>query len=196
MAETTAQRFTRLALAQVGKRYIFGYEVKLTDPSPKAFDCSELVQWLYFQCGYRVPDGSYNQYPKTVALASGAKLKVGDPYFFKNAKGKVYHVGVYVGGGWCVEARGKVYGVVKMTVKQVKARGGIFRRFVKDLDGKNVMLEPAVDPRVFFWNLIHADGVRTNKLKAFCDAEDIAWGHKQTDQTTFLNMAKELAKLV
>lgn len=35
----TGQALVNQAMKQVGKRYIFGYETKLSDPSPPAFDC-------------------------------------------------------------------------------------------------------------------------------------------------------------
>ena len=59
----TAESFVQKALAQRGDRYIFGTETNLNDPNPKAFDCSELVQWAAHQAGVSVPDGTMNQLP-------------------------------------------------------------------------------------------------------------------------------------
>jgi cell wall-associated NlpC family hydrolase len=64
-----------------------------------------------------------------VRLKKGIRLKVGDPYFFFDRRGHAYHVGWYAGGGTCVEARGRLYGVIKTNVPTVKRRGGIFYRF-------------------------------------------------------------------
>lgn len=188
-------KFRQLALEQVGKRYIFGYEVDLSDPNPKAFDCSELVQWLYAQCGYRVPDGSYNQYPRTVPVAKGAPLHVGDPYFFKRADGKVYHVGVYVGNGECVEARGKAYGVIKTNVPAVKQRGGEFRRFVADMTGKSVVFEVGIEEGAYYWVLAHANGYKANKLVEQAKAMSVAVAFKMTDRQSYKTIEEQVKKL-
>lgn len=195
MLSPLGARFRERALAQVGKRYIFGYEVRLDDLDPKAFDCSELVQWLYAQCGYRVPDGSYNQYPKTVAVPKGAPLKVGDPYFFIDSRGKVYHVGVYIGNGQCVEARGKAYGVIKTNVPSVKKRGAIFRRFVKDLDGRAIEFETAFDSEQHYWVLAHANGYKANRLIDWCRANTIAVAYKAADREAYKRISEFIQKL-
>ena len=41
----------QLALAQVGKPYIFGAQPQSTDPNPPAFDCSSLVRWCCDRAG-------------------------------------------------------------------------------------------------------------------------------------------------
>ncbi|BFU44260.1 NlpC/P60 family protein [Krasilnikovia sp. MM14-A1004] len=52
----------RVARAQIGDRYVFGAEVKLSDPDPSVFDCSEFTQWAAYQAGVRIPDGATAQY--------------------------------------------------------------------------------------------------------------------------------------
>ena len=42
-------RFKSVLRAQLGKPYRFGAEVKMDDPSPQEWDCSELVEWAYHQ---------------------------------------------------------------------------------------------------------------------------------------------------
>jgi cell wall-associated NlpC family hydrolase len=54
--------FLRVAKAQIGDRYVFGAEVKLSDPNPSVFDCSEFTQWAAFQAGSKIPDGATAQY--------------------------------------------------------------------------------------------------------------------------------------
>jgi cell wall-associated NlpC family hydrolase len=54
--------FLRVAKAQLGDRYVFGAEVKLSDPNPSVFDCSEFTQWAAFQAGAKIPDGATAQY--------------------------------------------------------------------------------------------------------------------------------------
>jgi cell wall-associated NlpC family hydrolase len=54
--------FLKVAKAQIGDRYVFGAEVKLNDPNPSVFDCSEFTQWAAFQAGSKIPDGATAQY--------------------------------------------------------------------------------------------------------------------------------------
>ncbi|MFD0524814.1 transglycosylase SLT domain-containing protein [Paractinoplanes durhamensis] len=54
--------FLKVAKAQIGDRYVFGAEVKLSDPNPSVFDCSEFTQWAAFQAGSKIPDGATAQY--------------------------------------------------------------------------------------------------------------------------------------
>ena len=109
------------ALAQVGKTYIFGAEVDLDDPDPDAFDCSELIQWLFHRQGRDVSDGTWNQ--ETIfSIDIDQPSVVGDMFFMPG------HDGIYVGQGQVVEARGKRYGVVKTTVDAINKRGGDWRR--------------------------------------------------------------------
>jgi cell wall-associated NlpC family hydrolase len=54
--------FLRVAKAQIGDRYVFGAEVKLSDPNPSVFDCSEFTQWAAYQAGAKIPDGATAQY--------------------------------------------------------------------------------------------------------------------------------------
>lgn len=74
--------------------YKFGAEVNLTiEPEKvKQIDCSETIEFIFYKIGYRVPDGSYNQY-----MASGAvkELEVGD-LVFKHKKEVINHVGIIV----------------------------------------------------------------------------------------------------
>jgi cell wall-associated NlpC family hydrolase len=56
------EAFVQAALAQVGDRYVFGHNVQLDDPDPRAFDCSELVEWAAHRAGVQIQDGTWNQY--------------------------------------------------------------------------------------------------------------------------------------
>ena len=134
-------RFRKLMLAQVGKPYIFGYEVKLTDPSPRAFDCSELVQWAYYQMGVSIVDGSFNQYPKTTSIPVSS-LRIGDLFFLRKPSGRIYHVGIYVGNGEFVEARNSRVGVVRSSLANVRSRGGIMRRYAPFYKKVNLYVSP------------------------------------------------------
>ncbi len=90
-------RLTQAALDQLGKPYIFGYEVRLKDIDPPAFDCSELIQWLYYQAGYIFVDGSWNQFDHCDILDSRKDaLATGDLVFASRGTMKIGHVGVII----------------------------------------------------------------------------------------------------
>ena len=106
----TAAAFAEKALSQAGKPYVFGAEVALEDPSPKAFDCSELVQWAAAQVGGFMPDGSAQQMlhcqkARTDIAVEQAFLVRGALLF------RPGHVAISLGDGRTIEARGKEYGV-------------------------------------------------------------------------------------
>lgn len=83
------------ALAYLGVPYVWGGE------SPTAgFDCSGLVLYVFRQHGVQLPHYSRAQFALGERVAP-ADLQPGDAVFFGNP---VYHVGIYVGGGWFVHA--------------------------------------------------------------------------------------------
>lgn len=112
--------FVNLCLRQSGDAYVYGVEVSPSNPDPKAFDCSELVEWACARLGVKptMPDGSWAQYEhcKAAGLATsvingihtyGALLfrgtGIGNP--------ASEHVAISLGNGHTDEARGRAYGV-------------------------------------------------------------------------------------
>ena len=99
----------------VGCRYVAG------GASPSGFDCSGFVMYCYrAYYGIRLPHGSNMQssYGRKVSQSS---MRVGDIIFIDHDhNGKPDHVGLYVGGGCMVHASGVKYGVVCVSVKNVK----------------------------------------------------------------------------
>ena len=134
---TTAE-FIALARAQVGKPYRLGAEASVTDGSPDVFDCSELVEWLYGRNGTPIGDLAASQYDKTVAVTPGAE-RVGDLVFLRNNGDRwngIGHVAVLTaklvdGDFEVVEAKGRLYGVVRTTLSFWRTRYGFtgVRRF-------------------------------------------------------------------
>lgn len=80
-----------IALAQLGKPYSWGAA------GPDAFDCSGLVVYCYAQLGISVPHSSRALYGMGTPV-SLAELQPGDLVFFAR-KGRIHHVGIYIGGG-------------------------------------------------------------------------------------------------
>jgi cell wall-associated NlpC family hydrolase len=113
----TAAAFVAKALEMDGKPYIFGAEVDLKDESPRAFDCSELVQWACAQVGVKVVDGARLQYLQcdsrlTLIDTEQAMLVRGALLFrIPQDKAATAHVAISLGDGRTIEARGKAYGV-------------------------------------------------------------------------------------
>lgn len=104
------------AMTQSGDPYIFGYEVKLDDPNPPAFDCSELVQWVCHQLGVtpEMPDGAANQHDHCknhgTLISVSQAVKTPGALLFRISEGG-NHVVISRGDGSTIEAKGKDYGV-------------------------------------------------------------------------------------
>ncbi|HVV37577.1 MAG TPA: peptidoglycan-binding protein [Acidimicrobiales bacterium] len=113
-----AADFVALCQHEAGDRYVYGAEVNLNDPDPKAhgdpFDCSELVQWGTFRVGTPMPDGSAAQL--AFCKSHGTEISVAEGIATQGAllfiqTGSEHHVAVSLGNGSTIEARGKAYGV-------------------------------------------------------------------------------------
>jgi len=90
----------KFALAKLP--YRFGAEVNLSLPPDEiiskqiAFDCSELVEYFFYQIGYKIPDGSINQYWASQEIDK-SDMTIGDLVFKRNKViGKIGHVGLLV----------------------------------------------------------------------------------------------------
>jgi peptidoglycan hydrolase-like protein with peptidoglycan-binding domain len=127
-AALSATQFAKLAEAQVGKAYVLGAEASIDNNNPKAFDCSELVQWLFGRSGNPITDLAAAQYDATSKVSGSPKA--GDLVFLRNNPARangIGHVAVVTkklsSGDWeIIEARGHKYGVVKTTLSYWKAR--------------------------------------------------------------------------
>ncbi len=103
----------REALRWVGKPYVWGG----ADPDV-GFDCSGLAMYVYAKHGVEMPHGATLQarmgHPVPLSgLQPGDLVFFGTPAFY-------HHVGMYIGRGLFVEARGRDYGVV---VSVLEGRG-------------------------------------------------------------------------
>lgn len=103
----------KLLKEQVGKPYVWGAN------GPDSFDCSGLTRYIYKEAlGIDIPRVSYDQakFGKEVAKED---LQVGDLVFFDTMnKGRVSHVGIYIGDNEFIHASNKRDGV-----KQSKLEG-------------------------------------------------------------------------
>ena len=115
--------FLSTALSQAGKAYVFGATASPSDPSPRAFDCSELVQWAAARNGVQLPRTAGEQYlaakqagelvPVDVALRTPGALLFSFSTEPVPGGGEPSHAHVAIskGDGTTIEARGHAYGV-------------------------------------------------------------------------------------
>ena len=97
------------ALAQLGKPYVWGAK------GPGAFDCSGLTQAAWAAAGVPISAGTINQVRDGSPVADLAQLAPGDLLFIPGSYGTTAvprHVGLYVGGGFVVDARNSRRGVI------------------------------------------------------------------------------------
>jgi cell wall-associated NlpC family hydrolase len=108
------QAAVKTAKKYIGVPYVYGGR------SPKGFDCSGLVWYVYRQNGLTLPDASWKQVKAGFKVAR-AELVPGDLVFFHSG-GKVNHVGIYIGGGQMIHApgRGKKVTAVNLSEKYYK----------------------------------------------------------------------------
>ena len=90
--------FQEICKLLVNLPYKFGAEVDLrlkpeeVKKKGLAFDCSELVEYVYYQLGYKVPDGSKNQYNASNPVSI---IETGDLVFKQDKNSKtITHVGM------------------------------------------------------------------------------------------------------
>ena len=117
-------QFVNTALSQQGKPYVWGATASATDPSPAAFDCSELTKWAAARSGVTIPDGAAHQY--VWLKQQGATMSVqqalqtpgallfhfdSEPQPGLSSEPPVAHVAISLGNGYTIEAKGHAYGV-------------------------------------------------------------------------------------
>ncbi|MDR1872595.1 MAG: C40 family peptidase [Deltaproteobacteria bacterium] len=114
-AVLTAQKY-------LGVPYVYGGR------SPKGFDCSGLVWYVYKENGLKLPNSSSKQV-KSGRAVKKSELAPGDLVFFQSG-GRVNHVGIYAGQGRMIHApgRGRKVTTVKLSDKYYKAHYVTARR--------------------------------------------------------------------
>lgn len=101
-------RFVALALQQAGKTYRFGAEASPSDPNPRAFDCSELVEWCASRVGIspKVPDGSAAQKAHCTPISVEQAIRTKGALLFIPG-----HVAISLGNGKTIEAMSPTSGI-------------------------------------------------------------------------------------
>jgi cell wall-associated NlpC family hydrolase len=90
-APKEGRRIVRTARRYLGVRYKWG------GASPRGFDCSGLVVYVYKKNGILLPRSVKGQYRRGKRIPS-RRLRPGDLVFFKTERARLSHVGIYAGG--------------------------------------------------------------------------------------------------
>ena len=97
-ASTGAATAVRVALAQVGKPYVWA------GAGPNSFDCSGLVMYAWAAAGVHLDHYTVSQYEETTRI-SQSQLQPGDLVFYDTGSGaEPGHVTMYIGNGQIVTA--------------------------------------------------------------------------------------------
>ncbi|MBE6976703.1 MAG: NlpC/P60 family protein [Ruminococcaceae bacterium] len=97
-ASPTGQKIVNTAKQYIGVPYVWG------GTSPKGFDCSGLVQYVFKAHGISLPRTTKQQWTVGASI-SKQQLKVGDLVFFANTyTSGISHVGIYVGNNQFIHA--------------------------------------------------------------------------------------------
>ncbi len=100
-----AQRVVAEARSQLGVSYRYG------GTTPRGFDCSGLVQYVYRRAaGISLPRTSLRQYQRTRPVSLGNESP-SDLVFFSTDRSGPSHVGIYLGKGLFIHAPGRGDGV-------------------------------------------------------------------------------------
>lgn len=151
----TPSQFRATLVATEGVPYVLGAEVRWP-AFPKAWDCSEVIEWVNDGNGTPVGDLAAAQWQKTVPVASGSE-RVGDVVALKNNPGRtgygrgdgIGHIAILTAkladGDWeIIEARGRASGTVRTTLSYWRTRA--YFAGVGRFPGFRLAAEPVASP--------------------------------------------------
>ena len=91
-----------IAFQYINSPYLWGGK------SPFGIDCSGFVQMTFKLCGYRLKRDASQQAQQGKTVPALAEARPGDLAFFRNAGGKIVHVGILLEDKQIIHASGKV----------------------------------------------------------------------------------------
>ncbi|WP_425573439.1 NlpC/P60 family protein [Streptomyces albidochromogenes] len=71
--------------------------------SISGFDCSGLTLYAYAKAGINLPRTAAQQYAASKPVKPG-EVRAGDLVFYGTSATSIHHVGIYIGGGWMIDA--------------------------------------------------------------------------------------------
>jgi cell wall-associated NlpC family hydrolase len=84
---------------------LLGTRYRLGGTSPRAFDCSGFVRYVFARHGVALPRTASEQSMVGSPVAVGPdSLRVGDLLFFRTTRGRASHVAIYAGNGRIIHA--------------------------------------------------------------------------------------------
>lgn len=99
----TGAEIAAYAQTFIGVPYVYG------GASPKGFDCSGYIKYVFAHFGYSLPHGTNAQYGYGTKI-SKSELQPGDLVFFNNGGNPTTHAGIYIGDGKFVHSTEYDYG--------------------------------------------------------------------------------------
>ena len=97
VSESPGQKIVDTAMQYLGTPYVWG------GSSPKGFDCSGFVNYVYKECGYSINRTAASIY-ENGSYVDKAELQVGDAVCFSSYSNAIGHVGIYIGDGQFIHA--------------------------------------------------------------------------------------------
>lgn len=119
-SNAAGNRIAKKALSRVGSRYVSGAAHsmgQIKNKRQRSFDCSGLVNWSYYQSGYKIGSRTTRSLSSVGHRVSKRKMKSGDIVLFRCSGSRISHAGIYVGAGKMVHApgRGRLVQVVRLS---------------------------------------------------------------------------------
>lgn len=115
------EQIAKTALQYLDVPYVYG------GTSPKGFDCSGLVYYVYQQYGYKLYRGATGMWNNNGVYVEKSQLQPGDLVFFKDSTHPIGHVGIYIGDGKFVHA---ATGKGKVIITELADTGYYYRNYV------------------------------------------------------------------